>query len=53
MNVISMCESGSSKANCTDVMANEIIEAGAVVTVEGILNPNNQDQVFVISIIEI
>jgi len=53
MDVISMCESGASKANCTNAMANGIIDPGDVVTVEGILNPNNQDQVFVISIFEI
>ncbi|MBU0597930.1 hypothetical protein KKF61_02945 [Patescibacteria group bacterium] len=53
LDAISMCQSGISQANCVDAMANGIIDEGAVVTVEGILNPDDQSRVYVIKIIEI
>jgi len=49
-NIISRCINGTSRGNCTDFLANNLMQAGDKITVEGIVNPNNQNQVFVIKI---
>ena len=50
MNYTSMCTSGTSKTNCENALANEIIIAGDLVNVKGIINPENENQVFVLTI---
>lgn len=49
-NILSRCLSGASQGNCTDFLANGLMQAGDRITVEGITNSNNQSQIFILKI---
>jgi hypothetical protein len=50
MDIFSRCESGTDWAYCENALANGLINAGDSVMVKGIINPDDEDQVFVITI---